>query len=126
MNWIDVNNRLPREPGKVIVSLGDDVVTGVFNGKYFFVLTIDDNGMGFNKVAEVTHWMPRPLPPLPEDEDWNSEAMSIVLEVAMESGRSHVSGEKPPSFYMLPERVFNKAHALATKVYMRDRHGIIT
>lgn len=60
MNWINVNDSLPQETGKYLVTDGDDVEIMAFFGTYKD--SPDWSSYACNTL-DVTHWMP--LPPLP-------------------------------------------------------------
>lgn len=57
--WISVKDRLPEEPGEVLVVLYGKVGIAWYHGGEQF-----ETGSGLIcYVEEVTHWMPLPKPP---------------------------------------------------------------
>lgn len=63
--WIDVNERLPKESGKVLIYSGHHMAICMYSKKHRLFNALDDNSKkDANKYCiNVTHWMP--LPELP-------------------------------------------------------------
>ena len=71
MNWIDINNKKPNNYQDAIICRGDYVGFSTYweeghndDGPGFYAESCGYDGSEFEILADVTHWMPLPEPPL--------------------------------------------------------------
>lgn len=63
MEWIDVNERLPRHHKSVLMFDSDtDMMVGYYDSK-IQLWQGEYNEYVYDKATKVTHWMPLPEPP---------------------------------------------------------------
>lgn len=64
--WINIKNAIPEEYKSVIIYTTKKRITlGIFDGENW--IKEDDEIIAKWNIGEVTHWMPLPQPPLPNN-----------------------------------------------------------
>ena len=71
--WIDVNERLPKESGEVLIYSEYYITKCMFSKKHRLFNALDDNSKKDAKkyCINITHWMPLPEPPSGAEMDGN-------------------------------------------------------
>ena len=79
-NWISVKDRLPEDRQMVLVSIPDDVFPPICHVAEFSLAEFSDNHIWqtingshpaytlYANIIGVSHWMPLPEPPKPENQ----------------------------------------------------------